>query len=400
MEARMLSLFDDEDFLPQEKPKAAKPKKPAAKKENDAEVPAGEVPPPEAVAARDAVPESDTADTLRETQAEITEQSPAIPEAQAETPAAAEPGIPDTTTVAMIPSAEERADTLAEPAAAAPPAADPVPGVKGAVEARAEDEAIDAVTHHLPTETVPEEAPAATPAEPVAAVQHSSEQAEAPEATSRPNLEMPAAAAPGTDEASLSPAMEAAPAATPSPEDDELNRQILGEIMLSDYAAFIHKEYPFDLKSVEVVKKDKEVKPRESARKSPAPVKEEATAPEEEEEDNDEPVAPLPEWDLDKRYYTIGEVSQLFKVNTSHIRFWTNEFKLRPRTTRKGDRLYSPEDIARLRLIHHLVKEKKHTIKGAKEKLKTGKEAVGNKLDLKDSLVSLKDMLIRIKEQL
>ncbi len=110
------------------------------------------------------------------------------------------------------------------------------------------------------------------------------------------------------------------------PEDDELDKQILSEIMLNDYSAFIHKEYPFDLKTVEVVKKDREIKVPEPAK---IPVAQEE-AVEEEEETDEEPAAPLLEWNLDKRYYTIGEVSQLFKVNTSHIRFWTNEFKLRP----------------------------------------------------------------------
>jgi DNA-binding transcriptional MerR regulator len=121
-----------------------------------------------------------------------------------------------------------------------------------------------------------------------------------------------------------------------------------------------------------------------------------------EEEDDEvfEDIVPLPEWKLDKKYYTIGEVAQLFAVNTSHIRFWTNEFKLKPRTTRKGDRLYSPKDIAELRLIHHLVKEKKHTIKGAREKLKVQKSDVHGKLDLKDSLTNLRDTLLKIKEQL
>src|SRR5690606_8372547 len=47
----------------------------------------------------------------------------------------------------------------------------------------------------------------------------------------------------------------------------------------------------------------------------------------------------LPEWHLDKNYYTIGMVAKMFDVNVSHIRFWTNEFKLKPRTNRKGDRL-------------------------------------------------------------
>jgi len=117
-----------------------------------------------------------------------------------------------------------------------------------------------------------------------------------------------------------------------------------------------------------------------------------------------EPVAAgkdegLPEWQLESRYYSIGEVAKLFGVNNSHIRFWTTQFKLKPRTTRKGDRLYNVDDINQLRLIHHLVKEKKHTIKGAKEKLKD-KDVVEVQLDLKTSLTKLKDILTEMRDKL
>lgn len=175
--------------------------------------------------------------------------------------------------------------------------------------------------------------------------------------------------------------------------DEELNKQILSELIQADYTSLIHRDYPFDLNQAAVVAK---AKPAARTEAEAEEIKEE------EEEDNDvfEEITPLPEWNLDKKYYSIGEVAQLFAVNTSHIRFWTNEFKLKPRTTRKGDRLYNPKDIAELRLIHHLVKEKKHTIKGAKEKLKAGKTDVNSKLDLKDSLISLRDTLLQIKAQL
>lgn len=108
----------------------------------------------------------------------------------------------------------------------------------------------------------------------------------------------------------------------------------------------------------------------------------------------------LPVFELENRYYTIGEVAALFSVNVSHIRFWTTEFKLKVRTTRKGDRLYDPENIARLRLIHHLVKENKYTIKGAKEQLKTQRRTVSQQVDLKEKLSGLKNKLERIKRNL
>jgi len=108
----------------------------------------------------------------------------------------------------------------------------------------------------------------------------------------------------------------------------------------------------------------------------------------------------LPEWELEDKYYSIGEVARLFQVNTSHIRFWTSSFRLKPRTTRKGDRLYSKEDIRQLRLIHHLVKEKKHTIKGAQEKLKLQKQNVHSGLTLRDTLITLREKLAELRDGL
>lgn len=108
----------------------------------------------------------------------------------------------------------------------------------------------------------------------------------------------------------------------------------------------------------------------------------------------------LPEWVLDKKYYGISEVAKLFNVNISHIRFWTNEFKLKVRTNKKGDRLYSPENITLLRKIYHLVKVKKHTIKGAQEILKNKPLQVDEELSLKDSLESLKKQLLVIRSNL
>ncbi|PQJ10399.1 hypothetical protein CJD36_010500 [Flavipsychrobacter stenotrophus] len=110
----------------------------------------------------------------------------------------------------------------------------------------------------------------------------------------------------------------------------------------------------------------------------------------------------LPEdWKGDgKQYFSIGEVAEVFKVKTSHIRFWTNEFKLNVRTTRKGDRLYTEDQIKELRAIHHLVKERGFTLTGAKTKLKTQNKMDVETVDLKKSLMSLRNKLLAIRNQL
>jgi DNA-binding transcriptional MerR regulator len=119
-----------------------------------------------------------------------------------------------------------------------------------------------------------------------------------------------------------------------------------------------------------------------------------------EEKKTEEHINLAEDWQGEKQYYSIGEVSDLFKVKTSHIRFWTNEFKLKVRTTRKGDRLFTPEQIRELRTIHHLVKERGFTLAGAKAKLKEQNNMDVQTIDLKQSLLQLRNKLVTIKNQL
>lgn len=105
-------------------------------------------------------------------------------------------------------------------------------------------------------------------------------------------------------------------------------------------------------------------------------------------------------WAGDKQYYTIGEVAILFKVNTSNIRFWTKEFEMKVRTTRKGDRLYTPENVREINTIYQLVKEMGFTINGAKAKMKSSKKAAFQTVDLRKSLLQLRNKLLQIRNNL
>ena len=98
-----------------------------------------------------------------------------------------------------------------------------------------------------------------------------------------------------------------------------------------------------------------------------------------------------------KNYYNIGIVAEMFKVNQSLIRYWENEFNiLKPKKNGKGDRLFRPEDIKNLKLIHHLLRERKYTIEGAKDFLKKSKHA-DKKFEMIESLKNLKSFLYEIK---
>jgi DNA-binding transcriptional MerR regulator len=101
-----------------------------------------------------------------------------------------------------------------------------------------------------------------------------------------------------------------------------------------------------------------------------------------------------------KQYYSIGDVAEMFKENTSLIRYWENEFTiLKPKKNKKGDRFFRPEDIKNLKMIYHLLRERKYTIEGAKEFIKNNKTA-GEKHEMIESLEKIKSFLIELKSNL
>jgi DNA-binding transcriptional MerR regulator len=104
------------------------------------------------------------------------------------------------------------------------------------------------------------------------------------------------------------------------------------------------------------------------------------------------------EQDDEKIYYTIGEVAEKFGVNTSLIRFWEKEFEvLQPKKNKKGNRLFTREDMHHLRLIFHLVKERGYTLEGARKKLKENRNDLEQQVQLRDSLVKIRGFLENLK---
>lgn len=110
---------------------------------------------------------------------------------------------------------------------------------------------------------------------------------------------------------------------------------------------------------------------------------------------------PYKERQIEKLYYSIGEVARMFNVNTSLIRFWEKEFDIiKPKKNKKGNRFFTRQDIENLHLIYHLVKEKGLTLNGAKKKLKENKEDTTNNFEVIKSLTEIKNLLMEIKESL
>lgn len=119
-------------------------------------------------------------------------------------------------------------------------------------------------------------------------------------------------------------------------------------------------------------------------------------------------LSKLKDIELTKLYYSIGEVADIFGVNASLIRFWEKEFpSISPKKNKKGNRLFTVQDIHKIDAIYILVKEKGFTLEGAKKALKSRKktdETYHSEPELKDELIprleAIRDQLKGMKSNL
>ncbi|MDA3880034.1 MAG: MerR family transcriptional regulator [Prolixibacteraceae bacterium] len=104
---------------------------------------------------------------------------------------------------------------------------------------------------------------------------------------------------------------------------------------------------------------------------------------------------------IEKHFYTIGEVAGMFGENPSLIRFWTKEFEnIKPTKNKKGNRLYTKDDIEQIRLVNYLVKERGMTLKGAKAKISQNPGDTIHEHEIIKHLTNIKNLLLEIKEEL
>jgi len=74
------------------------------------------------------------------------------------------------------------------------------------------------------------------------------------------------------------------------------------------------------------------------------------------------------DYNIQKLYYSISEVSKITEVEDYVLRYWETEFDgLKPQKNRSGNRAYTNQDIQLILVIKELIREKKYTIEGAKQ---------------------------------
>ncbi len=110
---------------------------------------------------------------------------------------------------------------------------------------------------------------------------------------------------------------------------------------------------------------------------------------------------PYKEKEIEKKYYTIGEVADELGVATSLIRFWEGEFdNIKPKKNRKGNRQFTKEDLQNVKLIYHLVKERGYTLQGARDFIANGADSAAGKMETIESLKKIRAFLTELKREL
>ncbi|CAN7388355.1 MerR family transcriptional regulator [Caballeronia sp. dw_19] len=87
-----------------------------------------------------------------------------------------------------------------------------------------------------------------------------------------------------------------------------------------------------------------------------------------------------------KRYFTIGEVSELCGVKPHVLRYWEQEFtQLRPVKRRGNRRYYQHHEVLLIRRIRELLYEQGFTINGARNRLDSHGRPNGSAGDIEDT---------------
>ena len=92
----------------------------------------------------------------------------------------------------------------------------------------------------------------------------------------------------------------------------------------------------------------------------------------------------------------------MLEENVSAVRFWTSNFPefVKPTRTAKGDRRYKAEDIAALKEIRFLLKDRGLSIEGARQQLNSDRAKVSDRVKAIGILEGIKERLLEIKKEL
>ncbi len=102
-----------------------------------------------------------------------------------------------------------------------------------------------------------------------------------------------------------------------------------------------------------------------------------------------------------KQFYSIAEVSAMFNLPASLLRYWEKEFPtIKPRKSGNNVRMYTKEDIEEIRLVNDLVKGRNMKLAAARELIQRNRDGARNSNDLLNRMMNVREQLMAIKKEL
>lgn len=105
--------------------------------------------------------------------------------------------------------------------------------------------------------------------------------------------------------------------------------------------------------------------------------------------------------EFSKKYYKIGEVTEILSEPASTLRYWESVFpQLKVKRNDRGTRFYTPENIAMLRQIKYLLVDRGLKIEAAAEQMRVASDSVGAKARAIERLQTIREALVGLRDAL
>ena len=104
---------------------------------------------------------------------------------------------------------------------------------------------------------------------------------------------------------------------------------------------------------------------------------------------------------LDKKFYKIGDVSEILGIPESTLRYWETQFTIiKPRRNKKNIRYYTPHDIEIISKVYYLVKEKGLKLDAAQAQIRHNRDGVDKRYDAIEQLKAIREHLVAFQKSL
>ena len=105
--------------------------------------------------------------------------------------------------------------------------------------------------------------------------------------------------------------------------------------------------------------------------------------------------------ELDKKFYKIGDVSEILGIPESTLRYWETQFTIiKPKRNKKNIRCYTPHDIEIISRVYYLVKEKGLKLDAAQAQIRHNRDGVDKRFDAIEQLKAIKQQLLAFQNAL